>query len=248
MAVELLVRDMASKPMRQVSLRNILDLFAISELDGLSPRLRTALQGYPERIARAVGDLPSGASWDGFLKELLELGGDYVPASFRTVLAVEIERRGTSHAADNLEAELNANEPTPFEFGASKIKLRRAEAKKPEPKKKRVARMPGQPRATKERSSTPSAPPTAKPRKTGLAAVDDDQQVFIRQVALERLGNKGSTGLAEAVLLAAIRHRAKTAVGEVTVTSVKLVLKDMEQRGQIRQTSGRWLLAGARSY
>ncbi len=67
-----------------------------------------------------------------------------------------------------------------------------------------------------------------------------DEQIFIETTLLNRLHEAGRRGLLEAVVVAAVTHRAHEFVGSVSAVEVKKVLKNLAESGRVSHSAGRW--------
>ena len=231
--VEIELNMLATKPLSQLAPGNVADLIALESLEELAPNLRVRLKNFTERMVRSFQDLPS-ADFRGFVAALLELPAERVPERLRTVLAsVAEDRRNDADAKAVSDAQLVWDEAPAEDFafgGPSKIQQvveapRRRERASGAPKRSGAGRS----------SAGPRAPKKAKPSGPGSEAV-----LWVQQTVHQRLAGAGSAGLIEAVLLAGVVHRARNAFPKLQPADVRDVLRQMEGRGEVRSSAGRW--------
>ena len=63
---------------------------------------------------------------------------------------------------------------------------------------------------------------------------------WVQMTCLERLAEPTNSGLSEAVLCAAVSHRAPDEIGSVVPSDVKRALKRLEEAGRVSHSAGRW--------
>jgi len=237
--LEVQVPDLWKLPIGQVHLLNLLDLFELYSTEGAPKGLRTGLQAFFDRSSREIRDLPKGGSYDAWVAELAAVDAGRIPQVIRDLLVEEAERRDHGPTRELLAA-LAEQPPEAFAIGDRKAKVQRAEA---------VSR--------KKRSVEPSAAPSEKggakakakssrSRSPNLGRVsspvlDVDRHKFLQQLALQRLAGTSDKGLMEAVLVAGIRHLAKSEYTDVTPKQVKDALKGLKEDGRVRYSAGRWM-------
>jgi hypothetical protein len=235
--VSFTLHDIAGKPLDQLWLNNLLDVFALSEREDLDRQLREATDLFVGRIARAMADLPSGGAWTRFVERLAGVSPEAVPASFRAAFAVEVARREVS---EEVSGTWDGQEASAFEFGESaggrhlevanspvSIDGRRAVGRSSveEPKKAKAPKKKAAPRAKK---------PDPDPAQTKL----------VRNITLERLDEAGEKGLIEAVLVATVKSRAKESYPNLLPHQILAVLRGMKDSGRVRNSAGRWMRMG----
>lgn len=251
--LEVQIGDLIAKPLGQVNIENIADLMALAELDTAPPTISRRLAGYAERIARAVTDLPNGQQFADFAEDLSGVAAARVPMSLRAALVEERGRPSRTAAEvellDGLLASWEGEEAIPFLLSeTAQVEVKVA----PEARRREEARMraPAGARTAGSVTRTPAA--TGSTRKTGAKAkrtpkpkpvVDPARAAWIRQIVLERLSGR-SEGLQEAVLFAAIRHRAREKFPNLGVQEITKVLKEMSEQGTVRHSARRWSVAG----
>lgn len=241
--LEIQLQDFLRRPLAQLAPINALDLIELAGTEGRPKSLEKQLSGFAERIAREIGDLPSGASFDAFLVELSSIDGTRVPHRFRAILEVEAER--DDRPADDIRRVLESwtsQEPTPFALGVQRAAVQQIDAVEPPPEApKKEARPRGTTSTPRERA------PVDEGRQVTLPSGrpgDADRQRLLENLCFERLSNSSSTGLGEAVLVAGVRHAAKTTYENVTPNEVTLALKALKARGKARYSAGRWSAPG----
>ena len=223
-----------ARPLGLVSLVNVADLIALRERQDVPAAIARQVRGYRDRVARELSDLPNGTSFLGFLEKLSGISPEMMPASFREMVISEGTRDGRGSAERSAVAELAETwedvEPLEFEIAAPPV---RSQVKRFAPGKT--------PRAS---PSSSSRAPAA--RRSATPSIDEDQIDFVSGVVLERLASRTDSGLAEGVLVAGVRHRARGAYPNLAPHVVTGVLKDLLKRGKISYSAGRWKYAGRR--
>ncbi len=199
-----------------------MDLLALAEHASPPATIKGDLAKFVVRVKKEVADLPSGGSWEAFLKEVAALKAEEIPTTFRTMISEQRERddRDTEHI-DGLVETWSAAEPTAFALGE----------KAPEIVHAKTARTP--------RTSRRASPGAGRARST--AVTDEVRVQALSDLCMERLVNASSdTGLKELVLIAGVRHRAKQQYPNVTPNEVTTVLKNLKAAGLVRYSAGRW--------
>jgi hypothetical protein len=242
-SLEIQIQDMVSKPLGQIALNNVADLFALSEMPDLPARITKRLPGYTGTISRAMADVPNGASFVSLMEELASIPASQVPESFRVMLRAEAERVGRLEGERVRLGELLdqwADTPPaswrPAEAKVAAPKVLRAPAAEPAPERPSRAVIAADAAATAGRQRASGAPPKAAP------AVDLARVQWILDTTLERLANSPDAGLAEQVLIAGITHRAKGRYDDLKPQEVRDALRELGKRGRARVSAGRWRL------
>lgn len=242
--LEVTLPELIRRPMSQLHTINVLDLVELADTAGVSKGLSKRLSGFVDNLARQIADLPKGRSFDEWLDELRAIDADRVPERFRAILAHEGEERNHEGVAELLAGWADTP-PVPFVLGAKKTRVQRAEAvqpRKPSAEPSSAPRERGGRRASgTSSSSSSSAAPT---RKVGVPVEDIERQKFLEQLCLERLHAVSDKGLAEAVLMAGVKHRAKDTYEDVTPPQVKAALNALKDANRVRYSAGRWSAAG----
>ena len=223
--LEVQVQDLLRKPIAQLAPINMLDLMALSEVEEPPASLRAELEDFRKRVHREVRDIPNGPEWDHFMKELEEIDAKRIPLSFRQVLIAETEREGRDVVSlkETLE-EWALEEPDTFELGNVPTEV----AAKAEEETKQAS-------ATRTRKRRKVAPKLST--DTGL---DPELVEHVTEIVLERLGGASERGLAETVLLAGIRHRAKARFPRILPHEIMSVMRGLKDSGRVRYSAGRW--------
>jgi len=237
LTVEVELPALVQRPLHQLAGGTLADLLALCELEELAPAMKVRLRNYPERVNRALRDLPPGNPIAGILDELEPVEAEHVPATLRTALQGEAERRGGADGSAILEllGMWKDTDPSPFEFGSKRVATRKlAEGRRR--KEKLGVRQAGVAEAPKPRK--------AAPKKSAAAGVDPEQAMWIRQTVHERLSATAGAGLLEPVLLAAVRHRARERFPSLVEPDIRKVLRQMSNQGEIRFSARRWLPVG----
>ncbi|TVQ90108.1 MAG: hypothetical protein EA397_14250 [Deltaproteobacteria bacterium] len=239
--LEVTITDVLRKPMGQIEPITLVDLLALATAE-LPASLRPAIRRFCDRIAREIADIPDGASWSAFLAEIDELPPERIPPWLREQLQLEAAREDRPPVSiERLQASLerwSAVAPEPFNLGTRGIKVARRAAAPPAssaPPKRRSRASSGPRASTSSRSRAPKQ------------AEDPERQLLISQTVQERLAKYAAKGLAEFALLKSVPMQIASEQPGVTGAEVLAVLRDLEGKGIVRRTSGRWLLAD-RSY
>lgn len=237
MLLEVQLQDLLLRPSSQLEPPNLCDLFALNEVEGTSRSLKNALQAFIKRAKGEMAEIADGQEIGTFVRELDAIEPERVPASLRTFLGElsERESRDTAGLKALLE-KLSATEPEAFAFGAPKIKAQRMEAVEPVERSSR-SRTRGAGAAKKPRAKSSSAAPK---KKIAKPVMDIDKHNHLRDLCIERLASASENGLAEHVLIAGVRHRARSAYPKVGPHEVVAVLNDLLKRGLARKSAGRW--------
>lgn len=234
--LEIQIQDLVNKPLGQVATANIADLCALSELADLPGRISRKLEGYPRKVGREVSDLPSSLL-DGFLADLEGLAPARVPSTLREVFVAEAERTSRNNNERERIGKLQEgwleNAPEPFRIAAPPPRpvVQRASAAPPRESSAR--------RASGGADRTARAAPTPRPK----VVMDERKVAWIRDTVLDRLADAFEGGLAESVLIAGVRHRARDMWPDMQGHEVKSVLNDLASMGRARQSAGRWRLS-----
>jgi len=220
--LEIQVQDLLRRPVGQLAPANLMDLLALAE----HPEPPAAIQGdlakFVVRVKKEVSDLPSGGSWDTFVKEISVLAPEDVPAGFRSMIDEQKMRDDRdSGQIDGLLEKWSGTEPVPFSVGE----------KAPEIVKAKATRAP---RKTTRKASAGAG------RARPSAITDEDRIRLVTDLCMERLANASDSGLKELVLVAGVRHRAKEQYPNVTPNEVTSILKTLKATGRVRYSAGRW--------
>lgn len=239
MLLEVQLQDLLLRPSSQLEPPNLCDLFALDEVDGTSRSLKKALEGFVKRARGEMAEIADGSEMATFVREIGEVEPSRVPASFRAFLGELAAREGRDVAGlKALLSDLEASEPEAFAFGAPRIKAQRVEAVEPKERTKGRSRRGaagGTTRSSSGRSSKPA------PKKIAKPVVDIDKHNHLRDIIIERLAGVSENGLAEHVLIAGVRHRARPEYPKVGPHEVMAVLNELLSRGLARKSAGRWM-------
>lgn len=238
--LEVQLQNLLRRPFVQLDAQNALDLLALAESEDRPKSVARQLEQYVERCANELADLPASGLTE-LLAEVEGIAHELIPATFRGWIAREAER--TDREAAPLRALVErwaATEPTPFVIGQRHAKVQRASAAPPpvEPVRRGVGE-----RATRE----PAAPKAPAPPKLPAIGLDDETRTLLERICMERLNGATETGLAETVLVAGVRHRAKAdGHGEVSMADVTAVLRGLKATNRVRFSAGRWMSTARR--
>ena len=224
-SLEIQTQDLLRKPVGQIAPVNVCDLFALASVPNLGGSFSTALGEFTDRITQEIADIPDGPSWEEFVDELRTIPGDRVPASFRALIGAECGRddRNRSAMADVIGA-WHDTTPADFLIADSQPKIQKSVSVAAEPKR--------------AKGSKRAAP------KRVVKAVNPERVALIKRLALERVNGRLENGLKEAVLVAGIRHRARTEYPDLLPSEIISVLKGMKESGQLHYSAGRWKRVG----
>ena len=214
--LEVQIPEMLRRPLGQVHILNVFDLMALATTEGCPKGLVRDLRAWSERMERQIRDLPRGASFDEFVRDVAEIDGGRVPESFRQFMLGEGERRGLPAVVD-IVATWAAATPEPFAIGVKHAKMTKAEMVTP---RKRSAEPSSAPREDRERGESAPREPKASSSGGGTArgpkpVEDIERRRFLEQLCLERLAAVSDKGLGEPVLVASVKHLAKDRYDDV---------------------------------
>lgn len=226
--LEVTITDAIRKPMAQLTPVTLADLIALAESDKAPKSLRAGLDRMLDRMGREISDVPDGPPWAEFVGEVSSLDAERVPGWLRTHLVEEGSREGRDPASAALVAKAaegwEDTEPKAFDVGAgSAPMIRSTKAAKP---------------SAQSRSKKPvTRRATRKPDPVDEALID-----HLIQVCSDRLSRYTERGLAEQVLMVGIRKQVQAEHPQVRGSHVLAALKEMEDRGLLRKSAGRWIL------
>jgi hypothetical protein len=240
--LEIQLNDMVRRPLGQIAPVNIMDLVELAGTEGRPPSLDRALQAFVEGVGRQVADIPKGRSWDEYLDEIEELPGRCVPHRFREMLALETTR--DNRAADRVRGLLerwSAEAPEPFALGLTTARVTRS-VEVPAPMRGDGTGAPRERKPRPPRASGTERKPTSRPPPRPKVIADIDRFTFVQEQLVERLARATEQGLAEAVLIAGVRHAAKESYPDLTPVEITGILRQMRDGHVVRYSAGRWSL------
>jgi hypothetical protein len=180
--------------------------------------------------------MPNGEPFDSFLAELAGLETTRVPNPVRVAVSreVDLDSRGehSRQRVSDLLSRWSETPPAAVVLGTGKPQIQRMKTLNAEEPKKRAA-TPRAPRA----EGTPAPKPA---RAAPVRVVDADRYQLLVDLCLERLSDYREHGLKEDVLVAGVRHRAKSDYPDVTVIEIMTVLRELQDGGRVRHSAGRW--------
>ena len=236
MLLQVQLSDLLRLPVRQLSPENALDIVALAELDSRPKVLAKQLDGFVQRYNQEVTELPGVTAFDEFLDEIEAIAPERIPQTFREWLLREAnrgDRPGTRIAA--LLDRLSETPSEPFDIGGRTHKVEHIAAGRAP--RSRLGRREARPASDRPKRAK------AAPRVSG--PVHDVKRIqALQEICMERLHGASDSGLAQAVMVAGIRHRAgQSGLAGVTPAEVLKALRNLEQAGRVRQSAGRWMSA-----
>ena len=220
------IADAVRKPIRQLEPVSVLDLLALSEACDAHPALSKMLTGFAERVAKEVGEIPSGSVWRDLVSDFGSVDAGRVPDTFRHLFRSEVEGRGEP-VLESVPAVLErwtASEPTPFVISGNQAKIQRST------------------RTAKPAGGGEKRTAQRKARTVQKKEIDPVRQKFLRNLCLERLRGYTENGLSEKILVTGIAFAAKGTYANVSPAEVVAVMRELEKDGVARRTAGRWIL------
>lgn len=248
LSLEITVQNALRRPIGGVDPASLADLLALAELGGFSATIDPGLEAFVARMASEIADLPTDV-FTTLVTELDELGAARIPNSLRGHVITEVERESRAVALAAVAPVAKAwsdTEPEPFPLGGSTPRVARAtEAKRNDARFKGSTAPRGEPATTTTATKRASKKPNT--RTLDLTSSEDvDKDRYIEQSCLERLAGVSEKGLLEAVILAGVRHGARSRYPELGGYEVKAALTRLQKRGAARFSAGRWSHAGRR--
>ena len=243
--LEVQLSELLRLPIGQIAPINVMDLVELADTEGRPKNLDRSLQGFVEKIRRQIADIPKGRSWDTYLDDLGELGGGRVPLRFRQMLADEAE--APDRDAEKVRALLQRWEgeaPEPFELGINKARIQRAEMVQPRSPAPEPSAAPRE-RSSRTRSGGSSSSKGGSGSRSSARpkpVVDIARRDFVIDQCMERLGRTSDKGLAEAVLVAGVRHAGKETYPDLTPLEITGILRQLKETNRVRYSAGRWSL------
>ena len=232
--LEVQTQDLLGRPSGQLEPANLCDLFALAELEEPPRAIRSELKLFVKRCSAEIAELRDGSQLDQFIDDFGAVEASRVPQSFRELVLRLADREGRDGSGLlGLAETWEDTEPTPFELGAGQVRVQRAEARAPRSSSERSSR--------RERGSGGGSSRKSGPRKVSTKpVVDIDRRNWIADTALERLSQSLESGLGEAVLVAGIRHRARSIYPNLMPHEITTVLNELAKGGRLRKSAGRW--------
>lgn len=226
--LEVTITDAIRKPMAQLTPVTLADLVALAESDNAPKSLRAGLDRMLDRMGREIADVPDGAQWVELVQEVTSLDAARIPGWLRTHLVEEGHREGRDPASAEVVDEAaqgwEGTDPKPFEIGSGSAPMIRST------------------KAAKPSAASRSKKPVTRRATRKADPVDEAMLEHIVQVCTDRLSRYTERGLAEQVLLVGIRKQVQSEHPHVRGTHVLAALKEMEDRGVVRKSAGRWIL------
>lgn len=220
------IADAVKKPIRQLEPVSVLDLMALGEACGDHKDLAKVLQGFPQRLAKEVREIPDGSVWRDLVADFGAIDAERVPDSFRSLFRSEVTERGepVAEAVPAILARWTEVPASVFPISDNNANIER-----------------------RTRTAKPAGGGGAKggPRKPRVAKkkeVDPVRQKFLRNLCLERLRGYTENGLSEKILVTGIAFAARGTYQNVSPAEVVAVMRILEKDGIARRTAGRWIL------
>ncbi len=232
--LEVQLQNLLRRPMGQLAPENVLDLLALAEAEGRPKSVAKQLEQFVERCGNELADMPP-IGFAEFLAETEGIPSERFPQTFRDWLAREAARNDRDTAAVQVHIDRIATaEPEPFTLGETAAKVQR-----PEPKASATG--------TKKAGAKKKKRRPAAPKLDVGGAASPEKRKTIEKICMERLNGATDTGLSELVLVAGVRHRAKTeGFGDVTPSEVTAALRGLKNIERVRYSAGRWMSTARR--
>ena len=233
--LEVQLQEMLRRAMQQIAIQNQLDIISLHD-SGLAPNSVTRdVARFVERVAGELEDLPEGPEWDQYIQTVGEIALDQIPTSFRTLLSNEASRREAD--ISSLTTAWADVEPMAFLVGSKTVQVQQR------PAAGKAAEASAPPKAKATRGTAKKASTTAKPRASRKVEIDPVRLKWIQDTAIRRLAGK-ENGLAQNVLFAGIKHRAKADYPDLKPNEINAAMKALKESGRVRFSAGRWIPAG----
>lgn len=241
MTLEVVLLDALSLPFGQLAAASLCDMVALAEHPSPPKTLSRALAAFTKRMDSEIADLPDGEAVTDWATGLAALDGAKVPETVRSWVRREADRADRGPVDKKRLAGVLATwgdvSPEAFVIGAGKgPKVTKTAEVAPPP-----TRLPGRAeRPERDREErAPRAP--ASPKAPRVVAVKDPaRQKWLESQILERLRSYRETGLAEAILVAGVRHGAKDLYSDLGPQDVMEALRALRDIGKVKHSAGRW--------
>ncbi len=235
--LEVQIPDMLRRPMGQLAPENVCDLVALAEFADCPRTLKEGLDKFVERTAKEVTDIPQGPAFEAFLSELEGIEANRVPATYRTWMATQADERQNERLG-NMVQSWSETPSEPFTFGSRTVKVERRTAAAASPATSLSRKTTG---GGRTRAAAGTKKSTGSAKRANKPAVDPERAKLILALVMERLDSASAKGLAEMVLIAGIRHRAKEHdCNGVSPAEVTAVLRDLKKQERVHYSAGRW--------
>lgn len=239
--LEVTLMDALSLPVGRISTEDLLDMFALAEVDSIPKSLQRDLDKFATRIENEVADLPDAGTLRDTTIALQDMPAQRIPGRFRSLLEREGQRESRLNAErvllNSLLDSVNETEPEPFPIGGGRgPSVTRTEQTPPSSSLKSDPTTKAGKKAKKKKKA---------PRSARAVVVDDPEQTkWLRTTIMSRLSGYSESGLAEMVLVAGIQHAAREEYPHLLPNDIQQVLKDLKESGQVRHSARRWSLPG----
>ncbi len=231
--LEVQAQEMLRRPLAQLEPQNVLDLVALHEHPDAPKSIAGALALQVTRMGGEINDIPNGKPWTEFLDEFDRFDGTQVPTTFRTWMKRESER-GDARKPERIHsllAKWEAAEPELFELGKGVTRIHTTVHETPAAKPRSAPR---------ERGPAAERAPAA-PRVKAVSSEDTEKAQWITDVVLERIAGATESGLAEGVLIAGVKHRAKEIYPKLLPVEITTVLRHLKEANRLRYSAGRYI-------
>lgn len=244
LTLELLVTEMMVRPLGQISVLNVADLFALNESSQVPYDLEPRLRRFCARMVTEIADLPNGSVFAAFVKGIADCEQGRIPKALRTVMSDEASKPSRGASERSLVAELEQLwlDAVPLEFEVGDRSMAPVVVKTEE--KAPGTRTPRGSRSTKGSTSgrTRSASRASETTSRRVVVSDPARDAWTEQTCIERLASAKSKGLLEAVVMAGVKRRAKGSYPDLSNEDVKAALRRLERAGTVRTSAGRWII------
>lgn len=247
--LEVTITEALRRPLPQLEVAALVDLYALAESDAPSKPLKRDLEQFRSRIDREIADLPDGSVWTAFVGELERLEPQRISAGFRVLLSDLVSQEGRAPSSRATLAPLQgvwAEIPAePFVVGGGSARVEKHEVmNRSEPLTNRRGIGISESKPKKQRRSRAASGGSSKPKKIVVPpkTIDLEKLAFLSERCMERLAKYRDKGLAEQILVVGVRKQAEESFPDTSSRDVVETLKHMEKQGKVKKSAGRWMV------